>query len=1267
MTESILQNQKKQLAGLHSLIRETTTQESELRQRVETNRISAEKTKTVSLEQCEKSFSEKREVAIKIKEATIAKIEQRRTLEPQVLKEKHDQRIIEINSSAEEITEQTENKLNEAIWLAESVYEGAITGPRDQAQDAITALDDTKEKLDALCEEATNTLSRLRQSHTQLNASTSSKIEKSMEAYTTSAAEALQAIQSDPKAKWFAGFRPAFIVTIATAAAIVTTGAYTKWEITPLLLIIPIAALVGSTLVLIVTYASGKNSVRKRHKEFGQSVALAKVAFDFSLKGIDEKRKSREKAITVTRDQEINTAEDTYKPKLEEVDRLIKKDLEKEKNRFDTVAKKLAAKIEQDSADAANTFDSTMATLDKEEENEQTRINNGYNDAIASNNADETETIQRLSTQWKETLSAYDTDSKGQIATNEMEHPSWDSDWKAWNPNTISTHSIPVGSFEVDLTTIAGDMPSDEFSLSIENPVQLPLCATLPRDASLLITSSGKQRAACIAFIQNAMIRVLTSVAPGKAKFTLIDPVGLGQSFANVLHLADYEESKLLDRAWTEPRHIETQLARLTEHMETVIQKYLRNEFQSIDEYNEQAGEIAEPYRFLVIADLPNNFSENAAKRLASIITSGQRCGVHVIIHRDTSLPLPSGLDEDTLHRIPLRIMEDENSFKIDEDELRDLPLTLEQPPNEKVATTIVKQVGETADSTHRVEVPFSVIAPTKDEIWSLSTTDKVAIPLGRSGATKLQNLTLGRGTAQHALIAGKTGSGKSTLLHVLITNLALWYSPDEIEFYLVDFKKGVEFKTYATHKLPHARVVAVESDREFGISVLQRIDVELKRRGELFRELGVQDIAGFREQSTDVMPRILLIIDEFQEFFVDDDRIAQEANLLIDRLVRQGRAFGVHAIMGSQTLDGAYTLSRSTMGQMAVRVALQCSEQDSYIILNEDNAAARLLSRPGEAIYNDAAGNVEGNSPFQVVWLTEKEREVLLGDLVEKDQQKERDMVVYEGNQPLYLHDNSAFNAVSQDGKPVAVQAWLGGAMAIKEDTSATFKATSASNLLIVGQQDETTTNMIASTLLSLDKQYTPGSVSFKLLEGTTQDAVHASILPDVVRNMSNDVTTVGVRDVEEHMTELYTELQKRMEEGAANAPTIFLVMNALHRFRDLRRNEDDYGFSRDDEDKTKTPSQILAELLKEGPQLGMHVICSTDTLSNLNRSFDRQSLREFDMRVLLQMGANDSTNLIDMPDASRLGMHRALLYSEETGTIEPFRPYSPPEFSKV
>ena len=1261
MTDSILKHQKEQLAALRVMIQDTTSEEGELRERIDINKAAAENEKATLIEKCSQLYEEQSEQATQQRDVAIAKTDKRREVEPDVLKDKHDLRVSEIELDAEDLREQTQTKLNEAIWLAESVYEGAISEPRKHAQKVIESFEKTNKKLLTLCEEAPKTLSKLRQPNTKQKTIDTTKVEKTMEEYTHAATQALSAIQSDPKAKWFVGFRPAFIVCIATAGATAVAGAYTHWELSLPLFAIPIGAMGISILALIATFASGKNSIRRKYHEFNQNISLAKSAFEISIETTEIKRKAKEKAITINRDIEIKNAEEKYKPRLSEIDRLSKKDIEKEKSRFEAVAKTLAARVEQDAADALRTYETTMAELDLKKDTERSRIQKMFAESMASIQADHHDTMERLTKRWNEELQTFNANCNTQIETISIEHLPWNTDWVSWSPNTETNTTISIGDFAIDLVTVAGVLPtSEDLSLPIESNISLPLCSTLPGNASILISSSGKHRDRGIAIIQNAIMRVLTSIPPGKAKFTLIDPVSLGQSFAGVMHLADYEDSQLLDRAWTEPRHIETQLARLTEHMETVIQKYLRNEFESIDAYNEQAGEIAEPYRFLVIADLPNNFSELASKRLASIITSGARCGVYVIIHRDISIPLPSGIDENTLQRIPLRLVEENNTFCIDEDELRELPLNIDLPPDEITTTTIVKMVGETADRTHRVEVPFGVIAPSAENLWSRSTSEKISIPLGRSGATKLQSLTLGKGTAQHALIAGKTGSGKSTLLHVLITNLALWYSPDEVEFYLVDFKKGVEFKTYATHKLPHARVVAVESDREFGISVLQRIDDELKRRGELFRDLGVQDIAGFREKSSNHMPRILLIIDEFQEFFIDDDRVAQEANLLLDRLVRQGRAFGIHAIMGSQTLDGAYTLSRSTMGQMAVRVALQCSEQDSYIILNEDNAAARLLSRPGEAIYNDAAGNIEGNSPFQVVWISDSEREVFLENLATRDNGVLREMVVYEGNQPVFLDKNAEFNKIDATTKPLSAKAWLGGAMAIKDDTSATFRTASASNLLIVGQQDETTTSMLASALRSLDKQYIPEDVSFILLDGSPQDQSHASILPAAMNTMKSKPTLVGVRGVEEMMASINTQLQKRLEDGASNAPTIYFVVNELHRFRDLRRDEDDYSFSMQDEDKPKSPNQVLAELLKEGPTLGMHAIVATDTLSNLNRTFDRQALREFDMRVLLQMGANDSTNLIDMPDASRLGMHRALLYSEETGTIEPFRPYA-------
>jgi len=284
-------------------------------------------------------------------------------------------------------------------------------------------------------------------------------------------------------------------------------------------------------------------------------------------------------------------------------------------------------------------------------------------------------------------------------------------------------------------------------------------------------------------------------------------------------------------------------------------------------------------------------------------------------------------------------------------------------------------------------------------------------------------------------------------------------YSPDQVEFYLIDFKKGVEFKVYADYQLPHARAIAVESDREFGLSVLQRIDAELARRGDLFRRAGTQDLAAYRKtEGAEVMPRVMLIIDEFQEFFTEDDKVAQDCQLLLDRLVRQGRAFGIHVFLGSQTIGGSGGLARTTISQMGIRIALQCSETDSQMILGDNNSAARLLSRPGEAIYNDAGGMVEANSPFQVAWLADERREHYL-DLVngklkhDGTRRKVIPPIVFEGNSAADFTKNvHIINAIT--AKPATNPlAWIGDPVAIKDPTSLIFRRQAGSNALIIGQ----------------------------------------------------------------------------------------------------------------------------------------------------------------------------------------------------------------------
>ena len=569
------------------------------------------------------------------------------------------------------------------------------------------------------------------------------------------------------------------------------------------------------------------------------------------------------------------------------------------------------------------------------------------------------------------------------------------------------------------------------------------------------------------------------------------------------------------------------------------------------------------------------------------------------------------------------------------------------------------------------MEVPFSAVTPRADERWTLSTAKSFRVPLGRSGANRLQYMTLGEGTSQHALIAGKTGSGKSSLLNALIVNTALWYSPDEVEFWLVDFKKGVEFKAYAASGLPHARAVAVESDREFGLSVLQGLDDELRRRGELYRSENVQNLTDWRALGRpERMPRCLLVIDEFQELFIEDDKVSQDSSLLLDRLVRQGRAFGMHVVLGSQTLGGAYSIARSTMGQMGVRIALQCTETDSQLILSDDNTAARLLTRPGEAIYNDAGGLLEGNSPFQVVWIGDEERDAQLREVTATDKARQSTPrpkpIVFEGNQPADAWSNGPLLhalSVPEPGRTAfAPKVWFGDAVSIKEPTHAAMVRRSGSNVAVVGQRDESAAALMAMAMISIAAQTPVKGTRIVVLDGTTPDDRLHGMLAGVRAALPHDIQIPAFRDVGDAIVSLGEELARRTADGGSDAPGTFLLINGIHRFRNLRRNEDDYSYSSSDDGPPK-PDKVLALLLKEGPLVGIHTILWADTVANLQRSVDRNSMRELENKVLFQMGVNDSSTLIDSPAASRLGFHRALLANEESGLLEKFRPYAVPD----
>ena len=842
---------------------------------------------------------------------------------------------------------------------------------------------------------------------------------------------------------------------------------------------------------------------------------------------------------------------------------------------------------------------------------------------------------------------------------------------EGWDPSGIFEESLAIGHVRYSGGENELKLPvSDRFSLPSKPEYKVPLRLRVPDEGSILLETKNFGREAAISFLNYLSLGWLTGSPAGRLSFSLIDPVGLGESFAGLMHLADYEEILINTRIRTQSEQIEQRLGELCDHMEKVIQMYLRSDYETITQYNEAAGTIAERYHFLVVADFPHGFSDIATTRLLSIAASGARCGVFLLMHCDQRADLPTGFQMDGIRKSSLCLRSNADGFFLKDIPVPGAALSLNEAPAPDLFAKWVHRIGEVNRDSSRIEVPFSFIAPPDGQIWSSSTASELTVPIGRSGARKLQQLALGKGTCQHALIAGKTGSGKSTLFHIMITNLALWCDPNEVEFYLIDFKEGVEFKCYADHLLPHARVVAIESDREFGLSVLQRLDEELKRRGELFRAAGVQDVASYRKVPDGIaMPRTLLLIDEFQEFFTEDDQISQQAAVLLDRIVRQGRAFGIHAVLGSQTLGGAFTLARATLGQMTVRIALACNEADAYLIMDDSNPAPRMLTRPGEGIYNDRAGAIEANSPFQVVWLDEAERN---GYLVEVERlAKERgieptERVIFEGNAPANIEEDVAIQRIVQGAAEVEISAmprfFLGAPNAIKGPTEVRLARQSGANLMVVGQRDDVMDSFVAVSLRVLRAEQGE-TVRLIVIDNRFSQPDDKTWFCEAVRAVGG-VEHPAMHEMEGLLNSLAAEMKSVSEgETAATAKTTILFIPRLHRYKKLR-HEEDFSFSLEEDAEAKA-SDSLQELICEGPGWGYHLVTSLDSYNSVQRTLGRKAAGEFEKKVLFQMSAADSASLIDTGKASDLGLNRALFYDEPSGANEIFRHFAQPPLS--
>ncbi|GAA7999628.1 hypothetical protein HpCS30_04190 [Helicobacter pylori] len=111
-------------------------------------------------------------------------------------------------------------------------------------------------------------------------------------------------------------------------------------------------------------------------------------------------------------------------------------------------------------------------------------------------------------------------------------------------------------------------------------------------------------------------------------------------------------------------------------------------------------------------------------------------------------------------------------------------------------------------------------------------------------------------------------------------------------------------------------------------------------------------------------MPRLIVVIDEFQVLFSDNSTKEKESvDQSLNTLLKKGRSYGVHLVLATQTMCGG-EIDSNIKAQIANRIALPMDADDSAKILDDDVACE--LVRP-EGIFNNNGGHQKYHTKMSI------------------------------------------------------------------------------------------------------------------------------------------------------------------------------------------------------------------------------------------------------------------------------------------------------------
>ncbi len=254
--------------------------------------------------------------------------------------------------------------------------------------------------------------------------------------------------------------------------------------------------------------------------------------------------------------------------------------------------------------------------------------------------------------------------------------------------------------------------------------------------------------------------------------------------------------------------------------------------------------------------------------------------------------------------------------------------------------------------------------------------TSSLSVPIGVDQNNECFNMdTHEKAYGPHGLIAGTTGSGKSEWIVTFILSLAVNFSPEEVQFVLIDYKGGGLAKSFENAelgiRLPHLAGTITNLDKSEIFRSISAIESELRRRQSMFNNAreklkeASMDIYKYQQcyrkgQVSEPMSHLFIICDEFAE-------LKSQQPDFMDQLIstsRIGRSLGVHLILATQKPSGV--VNEQIWSNSKFKIALKVQNRsDSNEVIKKPDAA--YLKQVGSFYLQ--VGNDEYYNLGQVAW----------------------------------------------------------------------------------------------------------------------------------------------------------------------------------------------------------------------------------------------------------------------------------------------------------